>query len=216
MDINKDDIKWSSNLENYFKEIAEKSFCYAYLHKKAEASYAYYRNFIDLPVIILSTALGTLSIGSKSLFGDNEASATKIVGAGSIFVGIISTIGTYFQFSKRSECHRLTYIQYSKLYRFLQIELSLPVIERMRAVDLLKLTRENYERLQEISPLIPYKILEEFKNKFNNKTEYINISKPSECNGLEEVKVYNCCEEEKNISECSIKSIISEEENKVI
>lgn len=188
MDINKD-IKWSSNLEHYFKEMAEKSYCYSYLHKKAEAEFSYKRNFIDLPVIVLSTALGTLSIGGEGLFGSAEREASMFVGAGSIFVGILSTIGTYFGFAKRAEAHRISHIQYSKLYRFLQIELSLPVEERMRAADLLKVSRDNYERLQEVAPLIPHKILEDFKERFKG-VEYKDISKPSECNGLEKVEIF--------------------------
>lgn len=190
MDIDKKDIKWSANLEHYFKEMAEKSYCYAYLHKKAEAEFAYKRNFIDLPVIVLSTALGTLSIGGEGLFGKDEQVAGVCVGAGSIFVGILSTIGTYFGFAKRTEAHRISHIQYSKLYRFLQIELSLPVHERMRANDLLKVSRDTYERLAEVAPLIPFKILESFKKKFNENEKYADIAKPSECNGLERVEIY--------------------------
>lgn len=220
MEVGDKDIKWSSHLEHYFKEMGEKSFCYAYLHKKAEASFSYYRNFIDLPVIVLSTALGTLSIGGESVFGDNEKTASMFVGAGSIFVGVLSTIGTYFGFAKRAEAHRASHIQYSKLYRFLQIELSLPVEERMRASDLLKVSRDNYERLQEVSPLIPHSILKRFKRRFNNNEKYDGISKPSECNGLEKVEIYGDmidkesvskvieeCDEDKSISNSVLNSV---------
>jgi len=186
MDINKD-IKWSLHLEEYFSSVGERSYCYGYLHKKAEAVYSYQRNFIDLPVIILSTITGTLSIGGGQLFGDMEKMASIMIGCISLFVGILNTIGTYFSWSKRAENHRLSSIQYNKLYRFISIELSLPRDERMKCADLLKVVRDQYERLQEVSPLIPEGILKEFKEKFKN---YTDISKPSEANGLEAIVIY--------------------------
>jgi len=191
MEVDKKKISWSNHLEYYFRSIAEKSFCYGYLHKKAESHFSYYRNYIDLPVIVLSTTLGTLSIGGEGVFGENEKIASLCVGAGSIFVGILSTIGTYFGFSKRTEAHKIAHIEYSKLYRFLQIELALPIEERMNATDLLKMTRDNYERLQEIAPLIPQSILHTFKKRFYNNELYKDIAKPSECNGLEKISIYN-------------------------
>jgi hypothetical protein len=188
-ELNKN-IEWSSHLERYFKDLGEKSYCLSYLHKKAEASYAYYRNFIDLPVIILSTLAGTLSIGGVSFWGkENEASGSVAVGVVSLGVGIMNTVGTYFGFAKRCENHRLSHIQYAKLYRFLAIELSLPINERLSPSDLLKICRDNYERLQEISPIIPYKIIQDFKKQFNT-GKYETIAKPSEANGLEAIYIY--------------------------
>lgn len=206
MEISEKNVSWSNHLELYFRDVAEKGFCYAYLHKKAEASYSYYRNLIDLPVIVLSTALGTLSIGGETLFGENEKLASVCVGAGSIFVGILSTVGTYFGFSKRTEAHKIAHIEYSKLYRFLQIELALPVEERMTATDLLKMTRDTYERLQEIAPLVPHSILNNFKKNFSNDDTYKDIAKPSECNGLEKVNIYKETENTEKYQVMSIKN----------
>lgn len=181
-------VAWSDQLEEYFAEIAEKSQGYAWLHKKAEGVFAYRRSCIDLPVIVLSTVAGTLSIGNASLFGkENEQIAGTAIGCLSLIVGVMNTISTYFAFSKRAEGHRLCYIEYSKLYRFITIELSLPRGERMTCGDLLKVVKEQYERLQEISPLIPDKLLSDFKRRFR---EYENVAKPSECNGLQSVQVF--------------------------
>ena len=180
-------IKWSSVLEEFFKDMGEKSYCYAYLHKQAEASFGRKRNFIDLPVIILSTIAGTLSISRTAIFpASYEAEASIFIGILSLLVGILNTVGTYFSFAKRSEEHRSVYLQYSKLYRFIDIELSLPREERIRPSDLLKVARENYERLSEISPLIPNSIIVDFQTKFKS----IDVAKPSETNGLESIKIY--------------------------
>lgn len=186
MEISKD-IAWSPQLEEYFVEMGERSQCYSWLHKQSEAKYAYLRNWIDLPVITLSTVAGTLSIGNSAIFGDNERTAGMGIGLLSLAVSVLNTVGTYFSWAKRTEAHRLSSIEYAKLYRFLAIELSLPREERMRASDLLKVARDNYERLAEVSPLIPRKIINDFKVRFK---DYATVSKPTEANGLEKIEIF--------------------------
>lgn len=216
MDNTTKKIEWSENLEKYFKEMGERSYCYSYLHKKCENHFSYTTTFLDLPVIILSTIAGTLSIGGTSFWGkENEHNGSLAVGLMSLSVGVMNTINTYFGFSKRAENHRLSHIQYGKLFRFISIELSLPRNERIMPFDLLKMCRDTYERLQEISPLIPQKILDDFKSRFKGYT----VSKPAEANGLEEIVIYGG---EKSISYIPVKinenqeESIDDMENKII
>jgi len=180
------DVSWNVRLEEYFASSGEKAHCLAVLHKQAEAHYARLRNFIDLPVIIGSGIIGFLNAGSSSMFPDPKVSSIAL-GVGSLVVGILQTVNTYFNWSRRAEGHRLSSIQYAKLYRFLSIEMSLPRDERVAPTILLKQVRDQYDRLQEVSPLIPDRILAEFKAKFDKDTE---ISKPEETNGLEKIEVY--------------------------
>jgi hypothetical protein len=65
--------------------------------------------------------------------------------------------------------------------------MSLPRDERLDPSALLKQTKDTYDRLQEISPLLPPGILREFRKAYDKETE---ISKPEEANGLEKVIVY--------------------------
>lgn len=181
-------IRWNSNLEEYFASTGEKAHCLSWCHKQAEALYSKRRNFIDLPVITISSAVGFLQVGSTSMFQGNEMIASISLGILSLVVSILQTVNTYFAWSKRAEGHRIAAIQYSKLYRFLNIEMSLPREERMTPHELLKYTKDYYDRLQEISPLVPPEIISEFKKKFDKETE---ISKPEEANGLEKITVYN-------------------------
>lgn len=182
-------IAWNVRLEEYFSATGEKSHCLSYMHKRAEEVYSKRRTFIDLPVIVFSGVLGFLSVGSSSMFAGSEGISSIGVGVGSLFVSVLNTIGSYFQFSKRTEGHRIASIQYAKLYRFLNIEMSLPRDERMSPHDLLKLTKETYDRLQEISPLLPPEVIAEFKVKFGSE-KYKDISKPEEANGLEKIIIF--------------------------
>lgn len=181
-------IKWNSNLEEYFASTGEKAHCLSWCHKRSESLYSKRRNFIDLPVITISSAVGFLQVGSTSMFQGNEMIASISLGILSLIVSILQTVNTYFAWSKRAEGHRIAAIQYSKLYRFLNIEMSLPREERMTPHELLKYTKDYYDRLQEISPLIPPVIISEFKKKFDKETD---ISKPEEANGLEKIVIYN-------------------------
>jgi hypothetical protein len=150
--------------------------------------------WIDLPVIVGSGVIAFLNADSQSMFDDPRISSVAL-GVGSLAVGILNTMGSYFGWAKRAEGHRISAIHYSKLYRFITVELALPREERMDPHDFLKYVKDQYDRLQEISPIIPVAVILEFQRKFKNETE---ISKPEEANGLEKITVYRRSDEEED------------------
>jgi hypothetical protein len=181
------EINWNVKLEEYFASTGEKANCFTWLHKKSEEYYSASSIWIDLPVIILGVLNGATSIGSKSLFGDSDYASVGI-GAVALLTSILNTIGSYFSWSRRAEAHKISSIQYAKLYRFISIQMSLPRNERLSPADLLKYVKEQYDRLSEISPLIPPKIIAEFKQRFKDVTD---ITMPEETNGLHAIYVYD-------------------------
>jgi hypothetical protein len=185
-----ENVTWNTRLEEYFASTGEKAHCLSLIHKKSEALYSQRRNFIDLPVIILSSVVGFLSVGSNSMFPNNSVGASIGLGVGSLLVSVLNTTGSYFQWAKKAEANRISAIHYAKLYRFLNIEMSLPRSERMSPKDLLKFTKDSYDRLQEISPLIPPEIISQFKKEFSEKPQYKDITMPEETNGLEKIVIY--------------------------
>ena len=98
----------------------------------------------------------------------------------------MGTIQSYFNFNRKAENHRISYLQYSKLYRFIKIQMGLPRNQRIVPKDLLKIVMENFERLNEISGLIPKKITEKFKKKYKKE----KLSRPEVVNGLDEIEIY--------------------------
>jgi len=177
---------WNVNLERYFADTSEKSNGLGILHKAAEQHYSVRRTFIDLPVIVISGITGFLSAGSVAMFGSEGAAGSIGLGVASLFVSVLNTIGTYFAWGKRTEQHRISSIQYARLHRFIAVELGLSRAERMSPADLLKHVRETYDRLAEISPLIPPTIIERYKKQFE---KYDDITLPDELNGLTKVSV---------------------------
>ena len=185
-------ISWTNRLEEYFASTGEKASGLAWVHKKSEAMYSSRKTYIDLPVIIGSGVIAFLNAGSSSLFDDPKISSVAL-GIGSLCMGILNSIGTYFGWAKRAEGHRISAIHYAKLYRFITVELSLPRIERMSPHDLLKYVKDQYDRLAEISPMVPEIIIHEFQRKFRNQKD---VSKPEEANGLHKIDIYRDMDDE--------------------
>jgi hypothetical protein len=57
----------------------------------------------------------------------------------------------------------------------------------MTPTALLKYVKDQYDRLAEVSPLVPDSVVDEFKTKFS---KYTDVSKPEETNGLHKIEIY--------------------------
>ena len=181
-----ENVSWTNSLELYFAQTAERSEGMVILHTEAEAEYNKKRTYIDLPVIIGSGVIAFLNAGSSAMFEGEAKTSSVALGIGSLAVGILNTLGSYYSFSKLAEGHRIAAISHKKLNHFLRIEMGLPREERMRPGDLLKLTRNEIDRLAETSPPIPSHIRETFKKRFQSD----HVAKPEIANGLHAVQIY--------------------------
>jgi hypothetical protein len=181
------DIHWSDALELLVAQEGERCRGYAYINQKAEAYFALRANWMAIPVIILSTLAGTASVGSSSLFDGETKTASIAIGLVNILCGILQTISSYYSFARKSESHRIAYLQYSKLFSIVRLEMSLPRSERQEAEMLLKQVRDGMERLAETTPSPPQIILEEFNKHFKDYDK--SIARPTETNGLAKITI---------------------------
>ena len=180
------DITWNTALETLLAEEGEKALGSSWIHNQCEAYYATRNQFITIPCVILSTLSGSASVGSQTMFQDAKT-ASLAIGAVSIFVGILQTLGSFWGFAKLQEANRNADIQWAKLHRFISVEMTLPRNERIHAKDMLKICREQIERLSETSPQAPQVIVDAFTAKFSKK--YENVAVPDIANGLKKVVV---------------------------
>lgn len=188
MELEDRNIHWSNQLEDLIAQEGEKCRGLAWIHQRAEQALSKKNNTIQIPVIVLSTLCGTASVGSSSLFGQNEAGISNIViGFVSIAVGVLNTLGNYFAYARKAEAHHIAYLHYSKLFSWVNVELSLPRTERMQPAEMLKQLRDEMERLAETTPSPPLNILAQFNNKFK---DYKDVARPSETNGLQKIVVF--------------------------
>ena len=188
MEADFQEITWNHNLEKLLAEEGEQSLGNAWLHTQCEEVFSMSNNCIMIPVIVLSTLTGAASASSTAFFPTNMAAGSLILGAISILCGILNTINSYYGYAKRAEGHRIAAINFNKIYRFIAIEMALPRVERIRAKDMLKIVREQVERLDETSPRIPASIVRQFQARFP-RSKHSNIAMPDVTIGLKTIIV---------------------------
>ena len=175
----KPDIQYTNDFEDLLKNESEKAEAMSILHTKASQKYNNLSVLINIPVIILSAVIGFLS--PLSLFPNQPI----FIGAVSIFIAILKTLDSYFDFTKRTETHRMTSLSYVKISKWLQIQLSLEKDFRIKASDLLDTITNDIENIRNAEPNIDKGIIEEFNLQYKEE----KTSKPAICNGLTEVKI---------------------------
>jgi len=190
-----DEISWNNTLEDMIAQEGEKCSGLAWLYGESERFYEKHNNWIALPVIILSTVTGFVS-GSSQLLFPNPTAASVGIGIVSLATGVLSTVGSYFAWAKKTEGCRISALQYSKLQKFIAIEMTLPKNERIQAKDMLKMIRETAERLMETSPAIPIIVLEKYKERFSKD---VDIAHPEITNGLHKLVVNRIVLPEKKV-----------------
>lgn len=183
----KKEIHWNPQLERILSSEGERALCFSWLHAHSERRYSSFTSYVALPSIVLSTVNGFISAAGGALT-NNPVSLSIGVGVVSMGIGMLNTLTTYFAWAKRTEAHRLTASQYSRIHRSIMLELALPREERIRAHDFLKVTRDQLDRLYETAPEIPDAIIATFKKRFGDTTP--DVSKPEITNGLDPIEVY--------------------------
>jgi hypothetical protein len=174
-------INYNRDLEQLLAQSAEECESLGILHLASYEKYNLLSNYINIPVIVLSSGIGFIT--GIDL---NYDKMNIILGIGSVFVGIIKSIDSYFQLGKRAEAHRLCALQYTQINKKIQIELSLCREQRQTAKDMLSIIKTDIKNLQDISPIIDKEIIKEYNVKYG---KYNNVKKPNFVNGLSEVKI---------------------------
>ena len=183
-------IDYNTDLEQLLKTHAEECESLSILHRNSYEKYNGRSNYINIPVIILSSAIGFatgIDIG--------YANMNIILGVSSIFVGIIKSIDTYFQLGKRAESHRLCSLQFQQINKKIQIELALVRSQRVDAKDMMNIIKTDIKNLFDIAPLIDQDVIESFQKKYGHQVvgtpgKYtFDAHTPNLCNGLSVVTV---------------------------
>lgn len=175
----KDSVDYNTDLEFLLKIHAEECESLSILHRLSYEKYNILSNYINIPVIILSSAIGFVT--GVDLQYDKM---NLILGIGSVFVGIIKSIDSYFQLSQRAESHRMCSLQFAQITKKIQIELALQRDQRVPAHDMLTIIKTDIKNLNDIAPLIDVDIIDVYNNKYD---KYTNVKKPNFVNGLTEV-----------------------------
>jgi ribosomal protein S4 len=191
-------VEWKEEHEKILVEWADKAMCYRWLHSKSHQRYSSKHAWYTIPVIIMSTLTGTANFAQDKFPPEYKSLAQMAIGAVNIFAGILTTIAQFLKIGELNESHRVSAISWDKFYRNIKVELAKSPEERMHVNQMLKICKEEFDRLMETSPTINDIIIDLFKHTFtSNKTGhllsdkkqqlYINfaeINKPEICDEL--------------------------------
>lgn len=177
-------VEWSPEHEKILIEWADKAMCYRWLHSKSNALYSNLNAWYTIPVIIISTLTGTANFAQERVPVQYQNYFVMVVGGFNILGGIISTIQQFLKITQLNEAHRVSSIAWDKFYRNIKIEIAKHPSERIEVKQMLKMSKEEFDRLMETSPTIPEKIVNDFKKNFNRDEAFEKIVKPEICDIL--------------------------------
>jgi hypothetical protein len=186
--------EWKSEHEIILIEWADKAMCYRWLHAKSHQAYSKTNTWFTIPVIIMSTLTGTANFAQDRFSEDIKPYAQMGIGAVNIFAGILTTIAQFLKVGELNEAHRVSSISWDKFYRNIKVELAKSRNERTNVIHMLKMCKEEFDRLMETSPTINEKIINEFNKTFptkkpptkdtNDNLDKPDIKRPEICNEL--------------------------------
>lgn len=177
-------IEWTPEHEQILIEWGDKAMCYRWLHSKANTMYSTLNAWYTIPVIVISTLTGTANFAQERVPFEYQNFFVMVVGGFNILAGIITTIQQFLKITQLNESHRVSSIAWDKFYRNIKIELAKHPSERLEPKQMLKMSKEEFDRLIETSPNIPEKIVSQFKVNFIQQEAFDKIIKPEICDIL--------------------------------
>jgi hypothetical protein len=178
------DMEWSREHENILVDWADKAMCYRWLHAQANIKFSKLTRWFTIPVIIISTVTGTANFAQDRVPVDFVAFFVMVVGTLNIIAGIISTIQQFLKINELNEAHRVSSIAWDKFYRNIKIELAKNPKERVPVGQMIKMSKEEFDRLMETSPVLQQDIIDKFGRTFRNSETFKKIKKPEICDEL--------------------------------
>jgi hypothetical protein len=168
------DYAWKDEQETILKKWADKALCFKIMHERAYKRFWCLNAWFNIPIIIISTVTGTGNFASGNFITGSQYFIFAL-GALNLLGGVLATISTYMGVAQKLEAHRFASINWDKFSRKIQIELAKSRKDRVKARDCIRQSAEEYDRLIEMSPMLPNDIIRWFINLVeNNNPETLN------------------------------------------
>lgn len=181
---------WDKKSEALLREWKEKASGYRWLHNHARMYQKNISDWLSYPSIVIASVTGVGGFAFMNPTGDGElpenvrwfqiAFATL-----NVLGGILTSVNKFSQSASLVEKHSTASIAYSKLYRAIDMELTLEPEHRVQKsiAELVRKFREEYDRLMDESPDLPCHSIVAFQKKFARDSR----AKPEVTNGLSPV-----------------------------
>lgn len=171
---------WQPEHVKILVDWCDKAMSYRWLHRRCHRYYTNYNAWFTIPVIVMSTLTGTANFATEYFPDEARTYVPLAIGTVNILAGIIGTVHQFLKVSEINEAHRASHIAWDKFYRNLKLELCKRPKERLRVNDMLRYSKEEYDRLIETSPMINDHVIREFKRTFHTST----FAFPEVCDNL--------------------------------
>lgn len=159
--------------ENILVAFSDKAKCYAWMYQKAHNTFWWIHTLFMIPIIIFSAFVGTANFAQNRFHGRAAQVAPMVIGGMSIFVSILSTLLQFFKIGEVLEGSRQAVLYWSKFARLIEFELANPPQKRKPARMFIENASAEFDRLSEISPAIPNKVLRRFIELFQHESELV-------------------------------------------
>lgn len=167
--MKKTDINgWNEEDELILKTWADQATCFNWLHNHSHEKYYRINAYFTIPVIVISTLTGTANFAVDRLGDSAKNYAIMIIGAFNIIAAIISTVSQFLRIAEINEGHRIATIAWDKFGRNIKIELAKNPADRRSAGDMIKIYKEEFDRLVETSPKIKDSVIMDFNRVFKD------------------------------------------------
>lgn len=186
---------WKQEEEIIIQHWADKAQCFQWMHARCREIYQRKNTWFSIPVIIISTITGTANFAQDRFSDDIKQYVVMSIGTLSIIAGIITTIYQFLNISELNEGHRVATISWNKYHNNLKTLILRHPLDRMNPSEAIKIYKDEYERLMEISPVILKSVMKQFNYTFKKNTTLI---KPITGNKIDSTQIYNMSETERN------------------
>ena len=186
--------QWKAEEEILLKEWADKAQCYKWMHLKSHEKYKRKNALFTIPVIIISTITGTANFAQDRFGEEYKSMVVMIIGSFNILAGIITTIYQFLKISEFNEAHRVASLSWDKFFRNIKTELTKNPLDRFAPYEMIKISKEEYDRLIEISPLIPSDVVLKFNSTFKKNQDII---RPELCGELSSTNIFELSHSER-------------------
>jgi hypothetical protein len=161
---------WTTETETLIQKWCDRGKCYNWMHYHAYCYYYTVNLAFQIPLILLSTLIGSVSFAGIP-------NANIVSGSVNIFIGSVGAVYGFLQISQLTEQHRIASLAWDQFQRNLEIVLLTERKERTNATDFFKINLHEYNKLLNTSPFIPPRVVNEFNRVFAKS----NIDKPDIC-----------------------------------
>lgn len=155
---------WTPEIENLMKSWGEKAAGLRWMHYRNGGYWKKWANLMGFSVIAISTLASIFSFSTVNSVYSTEFA--YVIGSLNIFAAFISSMNQLYNPEQKSANHTMISRQFGTYYRLLTLELSLTRENRKTAEELTVWAKQEYDRLQQDSPPMSTRIIDQFENKF--------------------------------------------------